>query len=181
LQATRALLVLRAARLWVKGQVHYGLAYALRSVEWPPTGRRFRRSIRFARLERERINGPSHLALIATSRCAAPARLRAFADGGASLPATRGWVRTRNKHSSRLRLSKRVLGFGVRASAGRVAAKRIEVPLFDPVREAGGRADNALYHRVLIATLVNPVTLAKTSGSAASLGYSAVFETATHL
>ena len=42
---------------------------------------------------------------------------------------------TRNKRSSHLRFSKQVVGFGVRASAGRVAANASSFPLFDPVRE----------------------------------------------
>jgi len=37
-----------------------------------------------------------------------------------------------------------VLGFGARASVGRVAAKPVEVPPLDPLREAGTRTNNAL-------------------------------------
>ena len=55
----------------------------------PPTGRGSRRSIRFARLELERIT-PLHAgALIATFRCAAPARCGAFADERRIVAATK--------------------------------------------------------------------------------------------
>src|ERR1700729_1369620 len=51
------------------------LAYALRTVEWPPTRQRSRRAIRFARLELEVGNALHTGVLIATFRCAAPARV----------------------------------------------------------------------------------------------------------
>ena len=46
----------RAVRLWVENRCWVlGLAYALPSVAWPPMRQGSRRSIRFARLEREPI------------------------------------------------------------------------------------------------------------------------------
>jgi hypothetical protein len=61
------------------------LAYALPSVERPPTRRGSRRPIRFAKLEGELITPLRTGVLTATFRCAAPARLLM---SGASLAAT---------------------------------------------------------------------------------------------
>jgi hypothetical protein len=76
-----------------------GSAEELRAsvAEWPPTAQVSRRAVRFARLELERIAPPHPGALIATFRCAAPARCGAFVgkrrfvagetDKGSSSPA----------------------------------------------------------------------------------------------
>ena len=77
-------------------------------------------------------------ALIATFRCAAPARCGAFADERRVVVGDAGgWCRREtNAHPvCGFRSGWWVLGFGVRASAGRVAANASSFPLFDPVRE----------------------------------------------
>jgi len=61
---------------------------SFRHHEWPPTARGPRRSIRFARLERERMTAFHTAALVAT-RCAAPSVAVRSSMSGASLPATK--------------------------------------------------------------------------------------------
>jgi hypothetical protein len=71
-------------------------AYAL-AAEWPPTRQVSRRSIRFARLERELITPSSHPACSSPPSVAMRPR-DAAPMSGASLPAKQGRGRTRNDH-----------------------------------------------------------------------------------